>query len=107
MEFWLNIKAMPNFYKPANFAFNAFCFICLGYVIYSQVNRYFSNRDVSTISFETFTHDKYPTYTFCLENNYIGDIFQYKEHSWNEIYVDGDALRLNKNPDKRRTLFCS
>ena len=89
---------MKNFSKPASWLFTIICCMSLFYMIINQVDKYFRNDDSSTISFKKFIRNKYPTYTFCFEDNddaggfyktiNIGNIYETK------VYFDGQYVRL-------------
>ena len=78
--------------KYLTILFNVFCFILLGYTVGLQVERYFRNEDVSTISFTSFKENEYPTYTICLEDNFNGDLLKYNRFQWDEIEVKENKL---------------
>ena len=78
--------------KYLTILFNVFCFILLGYTVGLQVQRYFRNEDVSTISFTSFKENEYPTYTICLEDNFNGDLLKYNRFQWDEIEVKENKL---------------
>ena len=85
--------------KYLTILFNVFCFILLGYTVGLQVERYFRNEDVSTISFKSFKDNEYPTYTICLEDNFNGDLLRYNRFQWDEVEVKGNKLipKASKN----------
>ena len=85
--------------KYLTILFNVFCFILLGYTVGLQVERYFRNEDVSTISFTSFKENEYPTYTICLEDNFNGDLLKYNRFKWDEVEVKENKLisKTSKN----------
>ena len=92
---------METLEKYLTILFNAFCFILLGYTVGLQVDRYFKNEDVSTISFKSFERNEYPTYTICLEDNFKGDLLKYTNYKGDEIDFKGNKLvqkKINNNP---------
>ena len=92
----LQLCKMERLPKHFTVLFNAFCFIILGYTIELQVERYFKNEDVSTISFKSFEGNEYPSYTICLEDNFNGDLLKYNKFRWDEIHVNGNNELVKK-----------
>ena len=93
--------------KYLTILFNAFCFILLGYTVGLQVERYFKNEDVSTISFKSFERNEYPTYTICLEDNFKGDLLKYTNYKGDEIDFKGNKLvqkKIYNNPPEGKRI---
>ena len=66
---------MPTF----TLAFDFICILLAGYMTWKQMDIYFQNEDFSEISFQSFTDGtayNYPTYTICLEDNNLRQIYQ-------------------------------
>ena len=94
--------------KPAGWIFTVICFILCGYMVENQIEKYFRNEDTSTISFKKFSNERYPTYTFCFEDNH-DDAGMYKaiaslrsnlildDNSVPKVYFDGKYLRLERS----------
>lgn len=96
----LNENKMENLGKLARFAFTIVCFIALGAVSLLQVRKFLRNSDSSTISFNKFTNERYPTYTICFEDNdNVGGIYKilYIHGLETKVYFDGETLRLDKS----------
>ena len=73
---------MKNIHGPALAAFNFGCTFIAIYMAIKQIHTYLENADTSAVSFQLFTDgqiDRYPTYTFCLEDSYRKDIYVSKE----------------------------
>ena len=61
------------------FAFDFICIILAGYMSWKQVHTYLQNDDFSEISFEAFSDGtlyNYPTYTICLEDNNLQQLYK-------------------------------
>ena len=66
--------------KSGSFLFKTTCFFLAGYMTTKLVQRYFHNLDMSSIAIKAFLedlNDRYPTFTFCLEDKEYGDIFNF------------------------------
>ena len=63
-------------------AFDFICIILAAYMTWKQVNIYLKNEDFSEISFKRFTEGTgyhYPTYTICLEDSNLQQIYRTTE----------------------------
>ena len=79
---------MKNLHGPALATFNSGCTFLAIYMAIKQINTYLENADTSAVSFQRFTDgpiDRYPTYTFCLEDSNRGDIYVSKESAPKEV----------------------
>ena len=60
-------------------AFDFICIVLAAYMTWKQVNIYLKNEDFSEISFKRFTEGTgyhYPTYTICLEDSNLQQIYR-------------------------------
>ena len=96
---------MENLGRYCTILFNTICFVILGYTIGLQLEKYFKNDDVSTISFKSFRENEYPTYTVCLEDNFDGDLFKYETLTYDEFSVNENNQLVKKGTERRQELI--
>ena len=81
--------------------FNAFCFIILGITLGLQFEKYLRNEDVSTISFQSFGENEFPTYTICLKDNFNGDLFKYETLDSKQFSVNDKNQLVKKGTERK------
>ena len=82
------------------YLFKFVSFLFMLYLTSLQLNRFFSNKDVSTVTIKKFLtsndkHDFYPTFSICLEEDNYGELY-------NDTYLLEQGLTLDdsiKNTD--------
>ena len=83
--------------RPYTLGFDVLCIVLASYMTWKQVYTYFENDDFSEISFKRFEDGSaynYPTFTICLEDNNLQQIYR-TSHVKTKQCCPEDALSIS------------